>query len=96
MSAPHRSPLFNAVVLAGVALTSGCGDETSSPSGTADGSAASASDASDATDAVSSAVDDGGGAADAASGATGDGGVADAGNCPPGSDRPVPPCNLIK
>ena len=86
MSPPRRSPLFPAVVLAGVALTAAaaCGSETSSPAdggGTSDatprGDAASTGDAASG-DAASS---------DAAA-------ISDA--CLPDAEIPVPPCVLIK
>ena len=89
MSQPH-STLFSAIVLSGIALTGGsvaCGSETSEPSTQADAGGGATGDAAAASDSD-------------ASGTVADGGdmVADAGDggCPPGSERPVPPCDLIK
>lgn len=97
-SPPRRSPLFSAIVLAGVSLTSGTGcggsdaaavaddtgttTDTKSGDGTAD--TGSASDTASPTDAT-----------DATSDAASD--VLDANDaCPPDSELPTPPCSFIR
>jgi len=85
---PRRSPLFSAVVLAGVALTTGpmaCGSEEVAEPG----------------DASTNGGEAGGGASEGGSAvdATPDHLAADAtasDACPPDAELPVPPCYLIK
>ena len=78
----HRSPLFHAVVIAGVSLTQGaCGSDE--PSTEADAGTSSPAPQADA------------GSADATADAPTDAALgSDA--CPPGSELPVPPCALIR
>lgn len=84
----RRSPLFSAVVLAGVALTAGptaCGSEAVVEPGDA------SSNGGDGGDGVS----EGGSAVDAApDGLAADAAASDA--CPPDAELPLPPCYLIK
>ena len=81
----RRSPLFSAVVLAGVsltgaALTAACGDDDHAPSGPG-------------ADASSGASSSGGTTSEAGTDSSSNN---DAGACPPGSEIPSPPCVLIK
>jgi len=80
----RRSPLFAAVVLAGTALGAACGDETTAPDRKDGGDDAGAPADAGTTEAAAVVPD------------AGDAPRKDAGLCPPGSDRPVPPCSLIK
>jgi hypothetical protein len=87
----RRSPLFSAVVLAGVSLTgaasvTACGDDDNAPKNTgpdASSSSSSSSSGSTATDAGTDSPS----ASDAAT---------DADACPPDAELPTPPCYLIK
>lgn len=96
--APRTSPLYSAVVLAGVSLTAtaftaACGDDDNTPkTGAADASTSSSSGGS------SSGGSSSGGSS---SGTTGDASTTtDTGTptdaCPPDSEIPTPPCVLIK
>ena len=90
MPVARRSPLFSAVVVAGASLTqtvAGCGAGVDPSETEADASVATPSDGGP-TDA----------ARDGRSPFTPPDASAspDAESCPDGSDRPVPPCHLIK
>ena len=84
----RRSPLFSAVVVAGASLTraiGGCGGgpaETEADASVASSSEAGGPDAGDDGQSSFTPTD-----ADA---------VVDDASCPDGSDRPVPPCMLIR
>lgn len=85
----RRSPLFSAIVLAGVSLTQGiaaCGgrEEPSDP--------LAGDDASTEPDARASSS----GFVPAEAGPPKEAEPTDAGTCPDGSDRPTPPCAYIK
>ncbi|MBX3204244.1 MAG: hypothetical protein KF764_04205 [Labilithrix sp.] len=85
----RRSPLFSAVVLAGASLTQAivaCGGREEP---TSDEPASEELDASSRVDADARSSFTPGEA-----GAVGE--PADAGECPDGSERPTPPCALIK
>ena len=84
----RRSPLFTAIVVAGAAVGAACGDETIPPASTDAGV-----EGGGAPDAGGAGVD---AAADARDTEDAEAPRKDAGLCPPGSDRPFPPCNLIK
>ena len=85
----RRSPLFAAIVVAGASIGVACGDYASPPV-SADAGAEGGEDAVEAG--TSTPAGDAGDAGEEDPEAP----RKDAGRCPPGSDRPVPPCNLIK